>query len=214
MTSLHSAIYVLDTNMGEFKFNDIELTVEFSGSTYKVYNYENGNTLKLYCENILDKILFEIYSHNNEATLIVYTQEKSVSETKLLIWEGVGNYDLNNIVATSIKNREGYLQHQNWGNKRAEGFNTALDFLVEKLKSGKIRRKSNGSFEIIGGGAESTGKYDRNFFGGIKNNTNTAYTDASSYLATVLDALGTYIPPSTLSWKQIHRLSIISSRIE
>lgn len=116
-------------------------------------------------------------------------------EPKLMNWEGVGDYDLNSIVATSIKNREGYLQHQNWGNKRAEGFNTALDFLVEGLGSGKIKRKSDGSFEIIGGGAESTGKYDRNFFGGIKNNTNTAYTDAASYLSNVMGSLSTYKAP-------------------
>lgn len=116
-------------------------------------------------------------------------------EPKLMNWEGVGDYDLNSIVATSIKNREGYLQHQNWGNKRAEGFNTALDFLVEGLGSGKIKRKSDGSFEIIGGGAESTGKYDRNFLGGIKNNTNTAYTDAASYLSNVMGSLSTYKAP-------------------
>lgn len=116
-------------------------------------------------------------------------------QPELFEWEGVGSYERKPMVQTLTKNLAGYADYLHLTGDRRNRFMTNGAAAIRALESGKLRRLADGSYEDTSDlGMASTGKYDKNWLGKIKDTDNNAYNDISRYLDAYLDKASVYDP--------------------
>ena len=90
---------------------------------------------------------------------------KTPQEPSLFEWENVGKYNRDDLVASGLKGIDAYIAEKGLRGKRASSFREAAANFLNATKAGNVRRRADGSYEVIGGGMASTGKYDKGFLG-------------------------------------------------
>lgn len=116
------------------------------------------------------------------------------SPVDLFEWEGVGKYERKPMVQTLTKNLTAYADHLGLsGNRRARFLDNGAQ-AIKALESGHLRRLANGSYEDASGVMSSTGKYDKNWLGRLKDTDNNAYNDVAGYFDTYMSKASVYDP--------------------
>lgn len=112
----------------------------------------------------------------------------------LFEWEGVGKYERKPMVQTLTKNLAAYADHLGLsGDRRARFLNNGAQ-AIRALESGQLRRLANGSYEDASGAMSSTGKYDKNWLGKLKDTDNNAYNDIAGYFDAYMSRASVYDP--------------------
>lgn len=116
------------------------------------------------------------------------------AQPDLFEWEGVGEYERKPMVQTLTKNLAAYADHLGLTGERRTRFLNNGAAAIKALEAGNIRRLSNGSYEDISKTMSSTGKYDKNWLGKLKDTDNNAYNDVAGYFNTYLGKASVYDP--------------------
>lgn len=212
---LYAKTYIFQTNLGVFKFDDIKYIVHYKGLLFEVYDakQDTNNNLILYCITGNDKRKFNIQTNSKE-TYIVESRLSIISKSsvKLFKWEGVGEYNLDEVVSRVIRNKDSYFNRQGLSGTRLSNAISATNKLINSLQKGSLSRKADGSFEDATGALSSTGEYDRKkvfgIKGKIKENENSGMNDAASYLAEIINTMPQYEVISTENWEQTSILKV------
>lgn len=112
----------------------------------------------------------------------------------LFEWEGVGKYERKPMVQTLTKNLTAYADHLGLSGDRRTRFLDNGAQAIRALESGHLRRLANGSYEDASGVMSSTGKYDKNWLGRLKDTDNNAYNDVAGYFDTYMSKASVYDP--------------------
>lgn len=123
------------------------------------------------------------------------TNEGGVTvQPDLFEWEGVGNYERKPMVQTLTKNLAAYADHLGLSGDRRTRFLNNGAAAIKALESGQLRRLANGSYEDASGTISSTGKYDKNWLGKLKDTDNNAYNDIAGYFDAYMNKASVYDP--------------------
>lgn len=117
------------------------------------------------------------------------------AEPDLFEWEGVGKYERKPMVQTLTRNLNYYADQLGLTGDRRTRFLDNGAKAIKALESGQLRRLANGAYEdTSGSGMSSTGKYDKNWLGKMKDTDNNSYNDIAGYFNTYLDKASIYDP--------------------
>lgn len=116
------------------------------------------------------------------------------TEPDLFEWEGVGKYERKPMVQTLTKNLAAYADYLGLSGDRRTRFLDNGAAAIKALEAGKIRRLANGAYEDSSGGMSSTGKYDKNWLGKLKDTDNNAYNDIAGYFNAYMNKASVYDP--------------------
>lgn len=112
----------------------------------------------------------------------------------LFEWEGVGKYERKPMVQTLTKNLTAYADYLGLSGDRRTRFLDNGARAIKALESGHLRRLANGSYEDASGVMSSTGKYDKNWLGRLRDTDNNAYNDIAGYFDTYMSKASVYDP--------------------
>lgn len=117
------------------------------------------------------------------------------AEPDLFEWEGVGKYERKPMVQTLTRNLNYYADQLGLSGDRRKRFLDNGARAITAIESGQLRRLANGAYEdTSGSGMSSTGKYDKNWLGKMKDTDNNSYNDIAGYFNTYLDKASIYDP--------------------
>ena len=117
------------------------------------------------------------------------------AEPDLFEWEGVGKYERKPMVQTLTRNLNYYADQLGLTGDRRTRFLDNGAKAIKALESGQLKRLANGAYEdTSGSGMSSTGKYDKNWLGKLKDTDNNSYNDIAGYFNTYMDKASIYDP--------------------
>lgn len=115
-------------------------------------------------------------------------------QVDLFEWEGVGKYERKPMIQTLTKNLAGYADHLGLTGDRRNRFMTNGAAAIKALEAGQLRKLADGSYSDASGTMSSTGKYDKNWLGKLKDTDNNAYNDIAGYFDAYMSKASVYDP--------------------
>lgn len=115
-------------------------------------------------------------------------------QVDLFEWEGVGKYERKPMIQTLTKNLAGYADHLGLTGDRRNRFLTNGAAAIKALEAGQLKRLADGSYSDASGTMSSTGKYDKNWLGRLKDTDNNAYNDIAGYFDAYMGKASVYDP--------------------
>lgn len=119
------------------------------------------------------------------------------TQPDLFEWEGVGSYERKPMIQTLTKNLAGYADYLGLTGDRRNRFLTNGAAAIKALEAGYVKKLADGSYGDASRTMSSTGEYDKNWLGKLKDTDNNAYNDISKYFDAYIDKASIYDPEKT-----------------
>lgn len=127
--------------------------------------------------------------------------------------KGVGKYNKQELVAGLYKGIDSYIKDNNLTGDQAVSFRNLADNFIKGIESGTITLNSNGTFSDSTGKISSTGTFDKNLFGKVKNTENNIYNLVGDYALNYINSMPQYQSPAPTTKGRFNANELLSKEI-
>ena len=196
---LHATVYTFTTDGGVLKLNDQMSTISFKGIVYTIVDYKD-NTPEInsvFCKSSNSRKMFLFDFTKGNITEYNYIE--------IFEWKDVAKYNKADLVAGLYRNIDVYIINNDIRGDKVNLFRQYANIVIEGIKNGTIIMNGDGTFTDTTGKLSSSGTFERNWLGKIKNTPN-------NILNLVVDYVLDYIkgrPTCNSDWKQVGKPYLI-----